>query len=274
MSTERLQTRVTQSLRLPYLHVNRPFLCCRYGAPSKLPGSNLKQKVAGESFFYGGKIVSSSPAAPPRKEKVTLKSLAAPSSGGKDYLNAWKEKQSEKNTSGESSGNKDGPSDDFIGLLNVPTVGSRNLKLHLHKEDEKEKEVNEPKPVLSASEFLKANNVQRKKERQSTSSVSKTRTKSSTESTTSKDSPTPKTPVLGRGLNFDDDVVFDENVPLNFARNSSSNPDKAKKLALAIVRKTGPITPKDPNNVRVKKPSPKLQDVIKSKLESDDESGL
>ena len=26
-----------------------------------------------------------------------------------------------------------------LSLLNVPTIGSRNLKLHLHKEDEREK---------------------------------------------------------------------------------------------------------------------------------------
>ena len=42
--------------------------------------------------------MSSSPAPPPRKEKVTLENLAA--STGKDYLHAWKEKQSEIKTSG------------------------------------------------------------------------------------------------------------------------------------------------------------------------------
>ena len=89
------------------------FYSCRYGAPSKLPASKLRQKFASESFVYGGKIVSSSPAPQSRKEKVTLKNLAASSGGGKDYLNTWKEKQNETKTSGESSGGKDAPSDDL-----------------------------------------------------------------------------------------------------------------------------------------------------------------
>jgi hypothetical protein len=41
-----------------------------------------------------------------------------------------------------------------------------------------------------------------------------------------------------------------------------------------VVRKTGTITAKDPNDVKVKKPSPKSQDAIKSKLQADGESGL
>jgi hypothetical protein len=95
---------VETGLRIP------PFLYCRYGAPSKLPGNKLKQKVASESFIYGGKIVSSSPAPPSRKEKVTLKNLGESSGGGKDFLNAWKDKQNGK---GESSGGKEAPSDDL-----------------------------------------------------------------------------------------------------------------------------------------------------------------
>ncbi|XP_028398003.1 protein MCM10 homolog [Dendronephthya gigantea] len=237
-----------------------------YGAPSKYPSSKLKQKIAGESFFYGGQLVSSSPASAPLKEKVTLKSLAASSSGGKNYLKAWKEKQNEKKISaGELSGNTGGSSEDFLRMLSIPSVGSRNLTLHLHKEDEKEKEENDSKPMLSVSEFLKANTTNHK------SSGSKISNKPST----SKGNPSsPTTPLLGRGLDFDDDVIFEEKPSINFAIKSSSNPDKAKKQALAIVRQVGPITPKDPNNVRIKKPSPKLQDVIKKKLETDDESAL
>ena len=90
---------------------NTSFLSCRYGAPSKLPASELRQKFASESFVYGGKIVSSSPAPQSRKEKVTLKNLAGSSGGGKDYLKTWKDKQND--TLGESSGDKDAPSDDL-----------------------------------------------------------------------------------------------------------------------------------------------------------------
>ena len=75
-------------------------LHCRYGAPSKFSGGSLRQKVAGESFFYGGKIVSTNTTPPSRKEKVTTKSLAGSSSVGKDYLNAFKEKQNENKTTG------------------------------------------------------------------------------------------------------------------------------------------------------------------------------
>ncbi len=89
-------------------------------------------------------------------------------------------------------------------------------------------EESEPKAVLSASEFLKTNNIQRRKEQQCSSSVAKTRTKSSAEATTAESSSRPRIPVLGRGFNLDDGIVFDENVPLNFARKSSSDLDKAK----------------------------------------------
>ena len=87
---------------------------------------------------------------------------------------------------------------------------------------------NEAKPVLSASEFLKANNLQRKKEKQPTSCGSKTRTKPLAEATNVKDSPGFDTPVLGRGLSLDDDIVFDENILLNSTRKSSKSQDRAK----------------------------------------------
>ena len=86
-------------------------------------------------------------------------------------------------------------------------------------------ELKEMRPVLSASAFLKANKVRHKKE---SASSSKSRTQFTTEVASSKDSPKPSTPVLGRGLNFDDDVFFDENVPLNMSRKSANNCDKAK----------------------------------------------
>lgn len=55
---------------------------------------------------------------------------------------------------------------------------------------------------------------------------------------------------------------------------TKSRVDFVQKQALAVVRRNGPITPTDPNDVRSKKPSPKLQDIIKRKLELDEESGL
>lgn len=89
-------------------------------------------------------------------------------------------------------------------------------------------EETEAKPVLSASQFLKTNAVQLSKARHDTTAL-QTRTKSSAAAATSEVQPNAEKPVLGRGLNCDDEIVFDdENVPLNFTKVSSGNPDKAK----------------------------------------------
>ena len=49
--------------------------------------------MASESFFYQGKTVSSH-TPPPRKDKVTLKSLASNASA--EHLSSWKGKQAGK----------------------------------------------------------------------------------------------------------------------------------------------------------------------------------
>ena len=80
-----------------YMHCLFLFLfsfLLRYGAPSKPPGSKLKNQIASETFIYGGRTVSTY-APPPRQEKVTLKSLASKGVSS-EHLDAWKGKQKEK----------------------------------------------------------------------------------------------------------------------------------------------------------------------------------
>ncbi|XP_046839836.1 protein MCM10 homolog [Xenia sp. Carnegie-2017] len=229
-----------------------------YGAPSTLPGSKTKKKVAGESYLYGDRIVSTNATGRSLKEKVTLKSLNA-SSEGKDYLFSWKKRQNLiKAAAGKSSAeneDKGGPSSEFLNLLNVPSIGSRNLKLHLHKEDEQEKEANEPRRSMSVSQFLKANNT-------------RSRTTNST-SDLSSDKKSVTMPVLGRGLTSNGDLVFDENIPLSIFPKVSNDPDRAKERARSLIRRIGPIAANNPNDIKVKKPSPKLQTIINRKLDSE-----
>ena len=84
--------------------------------------------------------------------------------------------------------------------------------------------------LVSASEFLKTNKAQEQNRQVFCCSPTAPFTRTSAETSFSKDTSDSlgKIPVLGRGLNCDDDLIFDENVPENVAGNRSTYVDKGK----------------------------------------------
>ena len=81
-------------------------------------------------------------------------------------------------------------------------------------------DVKETRQFVSASEFLKANKLQPLAKRKTSPTAATTASRASTQ--TSSSNALPKTPVLGRGLSCDDDLIFYENIPLNTSKRSTS----------------------------------------------------
>lgn len=217
-----------------------------YGPSGKAPlMKKFKKDLNTSTFMYQGRTVNASSHNTDHKKKnVSLKSLNIGKRNGSTEAMA-------KGDSVHQKGNKSNPtaehSDFLVQLLEMPTVGSRNLIRHLNQDEEQKKPEEERKPTMSASELLKAHEKELK------------RVKSSSTGTLG-------APMLGRGL-APGSVLFFDGSP-KFGKRKLNDTERAKLKALSLVKHKGPIEKEDPNAVR-KKLSPKAQEEIQNKAFED-----
>ncbi|XP_027035872.1 protein MCM10 homolog [Pocillopora damicornis] len=217
-----------------------------YGPSGKAPlMKKFKKDLNTSTFMYQGRTVNASSHNTDHKKKnVSLKSLSVGKRNGSTEAMA-------KGDSVHQKGNNSNPttehSDFLVQLLEMPTVGSRNLIRHLNQDEEQKKPEEERKPTMSASELLKAHEKELK------------RTKSSSTGTLG-------APMLGRGLAPGSDLFFDGSP--KFGKRKLNDTERAKLKALSLVKQKGPIEKDDPNAVR-KKLSPKAQEEIQKKAFED-----
>ncbi|XP_077025517.1 protein MCM10 homolog isoform X2 [Tamandua tetradactyla] len=249
-------------------------------------GPSLKERLCRDGFYYGGMSSASYAAsvaaaiAPKKKIQTTLTNLVV-----KGTNRIIQETQQKLGIPPKTLS----CSEEFRGLMDLPTFGARNLKHHLAK-DKTAGVLGSPKPAIksvSASALLKQQKQQmlemrRKKseEIQKQFLQSSSQVKSPAVPSSSRQPPfqspsvgaefprlarTPATqiPKLGRGYSEGDDVLFfDESPP---PRPKLSALAEAKKLAALMKLKTkGQILMKtDPNSVKRKQVDP--QDVLEVK---------
>ncbi|XP_068758525.1 protein MCM10 homolog [Montipora capricornis] len=218
-----------------------------YAPSAKAPLMRKFQKDLNNStFMYQGRTVTASTRPTEHKKKnVTLKSLGT---GKKD------------DSTGNSKDNQDQkshaePSEFLVELLALPTIGTRNLVKHLNQDEEQKKPPEERKPSKSASDLLKAHEKEIKevKNPRSLSAVPLNPFQNGKQDT----------PMLGRGLDPDSDIFFDESPMMK--KRKQNNMDRAKLRALSVVKLKGPIEKEDPNTVR-KKVSPKSMEKIEKRV--------
>ncbi|XP_022806927.1 protein MCM10 homolog [Stylophora pistillata] len=213
-----------------------------YGPSAKAPLMKKFQKdLNASTFMYQGRTVNASNHNTDHKKKnVSLKSLNVGKRNGSTEAAV---KGDSDHQNGPKSNPAVEPSDFLVQLLEMPTVGSRNLIRHLNQDEEQKKPEEERKPSMSASELLKAH----EKEVKRTKSLS---------------TGTPGAPMLGRGLAPGSDLFFDDSP--RFRKRKLNDAERAKLKALSLVKQKGPIEKEDPNAVR-KKLSPKAQEEIQKK---------
>ncbi|XP_037703924.1 protein MCM10 homolog isoform X2 [Choloepus didactylus] len=249
-------------------------------------GASLKERLCQDGFYYGGMSSESYAAsvaaaiAPKKKIQTTLTNLVV--KGTNQIIQETQQKLGIPQKTLTCS-------EEFRELMDLPTVGARNLKHHLAKATTRGV-LGSPKPAIqsiSASALLKQQKQQmlemRKKKSeeiqkrflQSSSQVKSPAVPSSSQQPPSQSPPagaefprlvgTPATqmPKLGRGVSEGEDVLFlDESPP---PRPKLSALAEAKKLAaLTKLRTKGHILTKtDPNSTKRKQMDP--QDVLEVK---------
>ncbi|KAK3739742.1 hypothetical protein QZH41_003574 [Actinostola sp. cb2023] len=204
------------------------------GPPKGQLLKKLHKDMSSSTFMYQGKMLQINSPPSQKSKSVSLKALE----------NASKSRMpsevKDKVTAGPKSENK--PSEYFIDLLSLPTIGTRNLTKHLHEEKE-QNDAKETTTKASASQLLKDYRHEVHNPKSSTS--------------VSNDSP-----MLGRGLKPDCDIVFSK----SFSK-SRSKSSFAKNRALAVVHNKGPINKVDPNVIK-KKRSPLAEKVMDQRVQS------
>ncbi|XP_022098764.1 protein MCM10 homolog [Acanthaster planci] len=274
------------------------------------------KKKLGTNIIYGGqtynpvsasvvKSGSTSSSRGKKDTKVTLQNLGV--KGAKEIEQEARESiltlhghQNSEDTLVKMSG----ANPQFKEMLSVPSLGSQNLIRHMVKVEE----VSKPITTISAKDLLKQHQDDMRARQASrslghkslsSSTLSKPCLVESNKRPTSRNSSQKlntehkgqfspsdtenKAPVLGRGFNEDDDIVFEADSPQNknvFVRSApplqnfgkSRSAIEARRNAIAHVRSKGQIEKADPNQVGGRKKgslSPRKQKAVKRRVEED-----
>ncbi|KAJ0056932.1 hypothetical protein NL108_000740, partial [Boleophthalmus pectinirostris] len=233
-------------------------------APNKFKGkgSNLREKLCQDGFYYGG--VSSAACAasigaskPNKPGQKTLDKL---------FVKGSAQHVAQAKRLAMQSGNVSGCSDEFKSLMSAPTPGALQLKKHLTQNQTVVK-TPEGAPVqsISASDLLKQ---QKQKQRELLnarrernvllspkpgSEVPKSTQSPATPATPYTPS-APSAPTLGRGFSEGDDILFFDNSPPSAPAQTSLSLSAAKMAALKKLRAKGMgLEKEDPNAVKRKR---------------------
>ncbi|KAM8982517.1 protein MCM10 homolog [Sarcophilus harrisii] len=253
-------------------------------------GSSLKERLCRDGFYYGGVSSESyaasvaSTTAPKKTIQTTLSNLVLRGTDAVVQETRQKLGLPQKNIS---------CSEEFKQLMDLPTVGARNLKKHLAK-SKSPGVLGNPRPLVQsipASALLKQQKQQmlemRKKRTEeiqkrfleSTAGVKRPASFSSSENSTLqsprpgaefpkvKRSLSPQTPKLGRGFSEGDDILFFDDSPPPGPKLSALAETK-KLTAIAKLRAKGQVLTKaDPNCIKRKQCDPQSVLEISERVE-------
>ncbi|XP_044200039.1 protein MCM10 homolog [Thunnus albacares] len=249
-------------------------------APNKVKGKGgggLRERLCQDGFYYGGvsspacaaSLTAAKPNKPVQKtlDKLFVKGSAQHVSQAKRLV--------------MQSGEVSGCSDEFKGLMSVPTPGALQLKRHLAQDSQSAAKAAAGASVqsISASDLLKQQK-QRQREllesrRQRAGEIQKKMLQSSagarpgsslpgsglispkaaSEVPKATQSPAaPNTPTLGRGFSEGEDILFFDNSPPSAPARSALSLSAAKLAALKKLRAKGAgLKKEDPNAVKRKR---------------------
>ncbi|XP_055087693.1 protein MCM10 homolog [Periophthalmus magnuspinnatus] len=221
-------------------------------APNKFKGkgSNLREKLCQDGFYYGG--VSSAACA-------ASIGASKPTKPGQKTLDKLFVKGSTRHVAqakrlAMQSGDVSGCSDEFKSLMSAPTPGALQLKKHLTQNKTVVKNP-EGSPVqsISAADLLKQQKQKQRDlltARRQRNALLSPKSPSLSPATLS----TPSAPTLGRGFSEGDDILFFDNSPPSAPAQSTMSLSAAKMAALKKLRAKGMgLEKEDPNAVKRKR---------------------
>ncbi|XP_067915657.1 protein MCM10 homolog isoform X2 [Heterodontus francisci] len=272
--------------------------------PNKMrgKGGSLKERLCQQGFHYGG-VSSASYAAsvasgPNKSVQTTLTHMVV--KGADDIV-----RETQKKIALANGKVLMGCSEDFKDLMEMRSVGARNLTKHLNKAPMKGEPSNNAGPSIlsiSASDLLKQQKHKMLETRKRRAEELEKRFMQSTSGSnsltfgsgglSSHSSPrvgaefpkeqklvgTPQSPKLGRGFAEGDDILFFDTSPPS-APKLSRNADSKKMAAIIKLRKKGAILAKqDPNSMKRKLPDKsempvKMLERIEKNLSSPNDEG-